>query len=450
MGLFIPSLERVRAMTYLKIENTGESDPQAFTLLGASTKRGSDTAIGQFGSGTKFGLAVLLRNNVYPTIYCGTTRLEFGLREPGFAGAREIYCSTNGGAGKNLGFCVEYGEIDWTDVSMALREYISNAIDAGGYSVEIVADNQVRAKSGFTRVFITMDLPAIGDFYRNRAKWFLHYGTEADLHTPILQKGGRNMGVNSGAMVYRRGVLIREVKEEQSLFDYNFHDISIDEARKLNDHTVRWEAGKLLSGADIPIIGQYLLSFTSDKSYWEQGFSQYCFSPNHKAKWQEAAKKYLPGKVFATRGSLVAEYARRKGFDVLEVPMTIANIFYSTFGLEMADNVLDSDEKFGRVVTDPHPDALSATQCMWERLKYKGSKPFPTVKGFDQNMQGGILTKGYYRDGTIYINNSMTPGASLELYQTIVEEIAHHITGALDNSRDFQDYVIKELAHSLI
>ena len=50
-------------MNYLKIRSKGKIDIEALSLLGASSKRGDETKIGQFGSGNKFAIAYLLRNN---------------------------------------------------------------------------------------------------------------------------------------------------------------------------------------------------------------------------------------------------------------------------------------------------------------------------------------------------------------------------------------------------
>ena len=49
---------------FIKIESKGNIDPQAFVLLGASTKRDDESKIGFFGSGLKYSIAYLLRNNI--------------------------------------------------------------------------------------------------------------------------------------------------------------------------------------------------------------------------------------------------------------------------------------------------------------------------------------------------------------------------------------------------
>lgn len=67
---------------YLKIENVGAVPPDAFTVLGVSL---ADTnkkpgVIGQFGSGSKHSIALLLRNELQPIVFAGTLKLEFSTR----------------------------------------------------------------------------------------------------------------------------------------------------------------------------------------------------------------------------------------------------------------------------------------------------------------------------------------------------------------------------------
>ena len=64
---------------YLKIENVGVCPPEGFTVLGVSLADTSSNqgVIGQFGSGNKHGVAVCLRHDVQPIVFCGSLRLEF-------------------------------------------------------------------------------------------------------------------------------------------------------------------------------------------------------------------------------------------------------------------------------------------------------------------------------------------------------------------------------------
>ena len=70
--------------TYLKIENPGVCPTEGFILLGATSKRLADNdspfTIGQFGSGNKHAVNVLLRAKLYPVIFCGNHRLEYGTK----------------------------------------------------------------------------------------------------------------------------------------------------------------------------------------------------------------------------------------------------------------------------------------------------------------------------------------------------------------------------------
>lgn len=201
-------------VAYLKIENPGVAPEEAFTLLGASTKRDStNTAtIGKFGTGNKQGTAVMLRNNISPIIFAGHLSMTFHTRVQTIDDGNKktdfnrVYVKYGGKdrTGKNrsatedMGFVLENGSEDWQSIDLALREFISNALDRaveegeydwkgkfladkspeyieacknkGSYernevneglnnyrktatdyknvSVEIVSDSQVRAKSG--------------------------------------------------------------------------------------------------------------------------------------------------------------------------------------------------------------------------------------------------------------------------------------------------------------
>jgi hypothetical protein len=66
-------------MLYLKIENKGEAPVEGYLLLGVSTTRESKDkrTIGQFGSGSKHAISLMLRHDINPTVFCGSLRLDF-------------------------------------------------------------------------------------------------------------------------------------------------------------------------------------------------------------------------------------------------------------------------------------------------------------------------------------------------------------------------------------
>jgi hypothetical protein len=85
---------------------------------------------------------------------------------------------------EDLGFVLDYGKQDWQEVALALREFVSNAIDRSirgksdwsGVKIEIVDEGQVRAKrdhmlNGYYRdgvVFINADLAGSGSVVAGR------------------------------------------------------------------------------------------------------------------------------------------------------------------------------------------------------------------------------------------------------------------------------------------
>jgi len=149
----------------------------------------------------------------------------------------------------------EYGAIDWNCLGMAFREFVSNAIDAAiavnrqangnvkwpwdGVKVELVPEEKVRAKRGWTRVFVPADNEEVIRFFANLGKWFLHFSEPESITSTILTKKSRNLDPNCHtAVIYRRGVRVREIEQysSESLFDYCLNDLRVDESRNVDDY----------------------------------------------------------------------------------------------------------------------------------------------------------------------------------------------------------------------
>jgi hypothetical protein len=475
---------------YLKIENPGAVPPDAFTVLGVSM---ADTnknpgVIGQFGSGSKHSIALLLRNDLQPIVFAGTLKLEFSTRPQVVSDAQatkrfERVVVKYGGVDpttgssrsstEDLGFVLDFGRLDWDDVAMALREFVSNAIDKSirengdwsGVTVEVVSESQVRAKAGHTRVFVPLTSEVL-DFYNNLGKWFLHFNEPGLLTKSILPKANRNLGDRKAAVIYRRGVRVREFESSdvESLFDYNLDNLTIDESRKASDWECRHHCGKALASADktiLAILFDRLLN--SQKVAWEFGFDIYALQPSHndgagafadrQKAWQEAFSQVAgDNAVLSGKGSV--NQLERKGYTPVEAPENLVNAA-AIYGVPTPAKVLSNDELQGRAISEPTPDAQAAVDLVWEWLEETGmtnNKNKPPVKVFTSILDGGVQLNGYYKDGTVFIHEDLGGTASIvagrdalsnRLLMVALEELSHHTTQATDNSRDFQNFLLE-------
>src|ERR1035437_3063720 len=110
-------------MNHIIFENSGEIEPLAITTFGSSVKE-SKNPIGYFGTGLKFALAVLLRENHKILLQCGDRQVEIGVRSQTIRGKefQLVFIGEN-----PAGFTTELGK-NWK-TWMAYRELHCNAKD---------------------------------------------------------------------------------------------------------------------------------------------------------------------------------------------------------------------------------------------------------------------------------------------------------------------------------
>jgi len=473
---------------YLKIENVGVCPPEGFTVLGVSLADTStnEGVIGQFGSGNKHGVAVCLRNELAPIVFAGTLKMEFSSRPQTVSDNQAIkefgrvvvkYGGTDPLTGasrsstEDLGFVLDYGKQDWNDVALALREFVSNAIDGSirewgdwsGVKIEVVEESQVRAKKDFTRVFLPLSAEVL-EFYNNLGKWFLHFSEPESLGKAILPKKNRNLGDRKAAVIYRRGVRVREFEANntESLFDYNLNDLTIDESRKASDWDVQHHCGKALGNADKEILGMLFDRLLNSKEgVWEFGFDTYSLQPNYKdnaeddlrkRNWQEAFAQ-VAGEHAVLTGEGTANQLERKGYKPIKAPENLIRAA-EQYGVQTPGRILSADELSGRDVVEPTPDAQAAADLVWEWLeevRLTQGKAKPPVKCFTSILDAGVMLNGFYRDGIVFINSDLAGTGSVvagrqalsdRLLKVALEETVHFVTLSTDNSRDFQSYLL--------
>ena len=517
-------------VAFLMIQNPGVAPSEAFTLLGASTKRSSDNSgtIGKFGTGNKQGVAVLLRNDLAPVVFAGSLKMEFGTRQQTvndglrntafnrvvvkFGGKDST--GTSRSSTEDLGFVLEHGSADWSSVDLALREFVSNSLDRateegefafirdylkeqgsefeenfrlGNYEeknqtklalaeyrstatdyknvvIDVVNEGSVRAKAGFTRIFVPLTQEVL-EFYNNLGKWFLHFSEPESLNKTILPKTNRNLGDRKSAVIYRRGVRVREFESSDtpSLYDYNLENLKLDESRRVDDWYVQYEAAQAFANADKETIARLWQSFLDGGNpFWEHSFSSYGLETglSNQAQndvWNDAFED-VAGEFSVLSTAEGGEMAARKGHKVIVAPQAFVQAAEKR-GLRTPAKVLSDDDKAGRTILDATPDSIAAVEFAWNLVEKYGltnGQSKPLVKTFRKIMDGGGQTLGFYKDNTVFINQDIAGNGSLslgwhgltqQLLVTAIEEVAHHVTKSADFSRDFQDFTLNLMVY---
>lgn len=452
---------------YLKIENIGICPPECFTTLGVGfadtcvdpSKR--DLIIGQFASGLKNSMCVLLRNNLSPIVFTSNLKMDFSTQtatikdELNTKNFEKIIVKYSGkdvdGKTKSntevLSMTTDFGKLIWKDTSLALRELVSNAIDFcirkfGNWNdveVELVDENQVRAKAGSTRIFIPANADVL-NFYVNLGKWFLHFSESESLRKQVLPKSGRSFKESNKANIYRRGVFVRsfESSDKVSMFDYNLNSLPLDEARVADDWSCQhYSAVALAQCTDKKILGKYMDGLNGE--YWEHDFSEWSMSQMDVDAWKESFESTFEDKVLCTPEHI--EKIGRKGYGVVAVPEALFKVLEKA-KIKTFRDVLSKNEAEGLTIVDASDEAIRTYNGIWKFLQRnhltKNKEQCP-INAFVGLVNGGATTLGFYREEQIYVKNTL---AGKELFKTIIEEVNHYVTGSTDCSTDFQEYLL--------
>ena len=109
-------------------------------------------------------------------------------------------------------------------------------------------------------------------------------------------------------------------------------------------------------------------------------------------------------------------------------------------------DVLSANDLNGRKIFAPSIAVTQALNWVWDKLEQIDmtyNRPKPEVRCFKQMTESSSMTFGYWLDGTVYINEDVSQNTNNSLMDTVVEEVAHHITKATDGSRDFANFLIR-------
>lgn len=215
---------------YIVIRNRGEIEVEALKLLGASTKRDDKDKIGTFGSGLKYALAYLLRNESQFHLFSGRDEVNFSKQEVTLRDKRFQRVKING---EDTSITTSWGE-NWQQWQI-FREIVSNALDEPGFNISLA--KSFKPRRGFTQFVLNYE--EFKEVYDNLDTFF-NFDLINQTEPSILKKDHYRLSV------YKRGVQVIQEKLT-SLFNYHLPDISLNEERIADSYTVSRAICKLLA-----------------------------------------------------------------------------------------------------------------------------------------------------------------------------------------------------------
>ncbi len=189
--------------------NNGQIDVRCVTTFGVSSKA-TDAAIGYFGTGLKYAIAICLREGCEVALVTDGRRYTFA-HERSKIRLHEFDIVTMNG--EPLAFTLELGK-NW-ELWQAYRELWCNTKDECG-SVHLIEDHDCSGLGDPDSTYVVVRGSKFENIYRSRHLYFLddYEIKTSDGHTEAVVSSG-------GGRFFYKGILVSE-HELTCLYDYNF------------------------------------------------------------------------------------------------------------------------------------------------------------------------------------------------------------------------------------
>lgn len=438
---------------YILIQNEGEIESNSFELIGASTKRGEKGKIGFFGSGLKYSIAYMMRNNIGFRIFSGErevilTTIPEQLKEKSF----DRICID----GKPTSYTTTMGPT-WTEDWYVLREIYCNALDESDCQLIKETEN-VNSVEGKTRIYIelTDKLRIVMDnwdkyFSMDRDPLF----TKEDIYTAYLGTTDNSMSAHQAISVYKKtgGVLFRRgiqvYKTDRYAFDYGVQYVDINEDRTAkNTSAFNYASTNLMASfPDEHYIKSILRTGEQDIPCYEyQSLSHTSIDADISSRWVDFSIDNLLV-VKESSGKYVEEIQKSKK-EVFYIPLHFARELKKALS---EVTILGMGKAIGNVGmceaarTPKMEFLLKEVISALRQMNYEVDYPIEVVS-FDNE---DILGHADVKQQVIYLSERVFDLGRREIAMTLIEESEHIYSGKPDESRSFQNHIFSQWLKSM-
>lgn len=205
---------------YTTFVTPGKIPIEAFTHFGVNSKPNSANPIGYFGTGLKYAIAVLVREQIPVTLWIGRTKYQFVASEEDFRGKEFTFITLKRSKGTfwtktPLPFTTELGK-NW-ELWQAFRELYANTLDEGGTCWTSDDDYDRVANLESDQTVFVVGGAAMAEIATDRAKYFLPGGSQKykGQHVEVLPQESES--------IYYRSMRVMGLphKAKKSLYTYN-------------------------------------------------------------------------------------------------------------------------------------------------------------------------------------------------------------------------------------
>jgi hypothetical protein len=372
----------------LYFHNPGELDIRLSQLFGVNVKDGSN-AIGTFGTGLKYAVAVTLRLGGSVTINSGLARYSFRTTKTTIRGKEFdlVEMVGPGNAVTQMPFTLELGK-NWQDW-MAYREFWANAHDEGGgvsKHKEIALPNRTVIEVG------GLDNVKPHEFILQT--------------TPLQVLPGLEIYPGTSKKIYYQGLKVFET-EKPGKYTYNLTgNVTLTEDRTLASW---WMVSRgIIRGLSLAREDILQTVLLAGKDCWEW-----------EADW-DVHFGFVP-EAFREKVGNLAQIQRFK------LPESVIQCF------------LPKEIPPEAELTAVQIASICRAKTFCEKIGHKITEPVVVVKSLGSGTLGSVM------DGKIVLSLEVINMGTAMIAGTLLEEHFHAVTGMSDCTREFQNYLINAI-----